>query len=403
MMQADAFAVDVIWLAGGILAVIVFLIYYLKFDLPTKKSRKLLKGLYYDPVKFRKKAVAQTFEYYDDKISKIIFAWFVPTALSVVIPAALIPAPYNLIVTVAGMIVSFFFIMYYKTLINEQERARNINKPFGSVIAHYPDTGDNNELWRRIENKGEILLDDSQRAIVVDQLIETAKELPSFKKGNYDLPKIKKMWLERMKMFRAYRLRVGDEFRILFVTPHLIEDSKTQDTKSMIDETVHVDVQQIPMFSLYAGTTRRVFSSKDKKDRSIFLDKTMGIYVNMYDIKSRDDDMMKGGHVALSKTDALLGEVIHLYEQRQSSAKEMTKTLRDLEKSNEDYEQADFDSKAEAHRITQGVKGIMDALGSFSKPSHTKTDVGVLIVAITIFFLMGTLLGWTWGLLAARG
>ena len=293
--------------------------------------------------------------------------------------------------------------MYYKTLMNEQERARNINKPFGSVIAHYPDTGDNNELWRRVENKGEILLDDSQRVIVVDQLIETAIELPSFKKEDFDLDKVKKMWLERMKVFRAYRLRVGDEFRILFVTPHLIEDSKTQDTKSMIDETVHVDVQQIPMFSLYAGTTRRVFTGRDKKDKNIFLDKTMGIYVNLYDIKSRDDDMMKGGHIMLSKTDALLGEVIHLYEQRQSSAKEMTKTLRDLEKSNEDYEQADFDSKGEAHRITQGVKGIMDALGSFSKPSHTKTDVGVLIVAITIFFLMGTLLGWTWGLLAARG
>jgi hypothetical protein len=301
------------------------------------------------------------------------------------------------------MIVSFFAVMYYKTLINEQERARNINKPFGSVISHYPDSGDNNELWRRVENKGEILLDEAQRVIVVDQLIEIAKELPSFSKGDYDLPKVKKMWLERMKVFRAYRLRVGDEFRILFVTPHLIENSKTQDTKSMIDETVHVDVQQIPMFAIYAGTTRRVFSSRDKKDRSVFLDKTMGIYVNMYDIKSRDDDMIKGGHVALSKTDALLGEVIHLYEQRQSSAKEMTKTLRDLEKSNEDYEQADFDSKAEAHRLTQGVKGIMDALGSFSKPSRTKTDAGLLIVAITIFFLMGTLLGWTWGLLAARG
>jgi len=403
MIQPDPFAVNVIWAGGAVLAIIVFLIWYFKFDLPTKRSRELLKGLYYDPVKFRKKAVAQTFEYYDDKISKIIFAWFVPTALSVLIPAILVPAPLNLVITVAGMIVSFFAVMYYKTLINEQERARNINKPFGSVISHYPDSGDNNELWRRVENKGEILLDDSQRAIIIDQLIEIAKELPSFSKGDYDLPKIKTMWLERMKMFRAYRLFVGDEFRILFVTPHLIENSKTQDTKSMIDETVHVDVQQIPMFSIYAGTTRRVFSSKDKKDRSIFLDKTMGIYVNLYDIKSRDDDMMKGGHVALSKTDALLGEVIHLYEQRQSSAKEMTKTLRDLEKANEDYDQADFDAKAEAHRLTQGVKGIMDALGSFSKPDRTKADAGVLIIAIVIFFLMGTLLGWTWGLLAARG
>ena len=402
-MQTDPVAVNAIWAAGAILAGIVLLIWYFKFDLPTKRSRELLKGLYYDPVKFKKKAVAQTFEYYDDKISKIIFAWFVPTALSVLIPAILVPAPFNLVITVAGMIVSFFAVMYYKTMINEQERARNINKPFGSAISYYPDSGDNNELWRRMENKGEILLDESQRVIIVEQLIEIIKELPSFSKGDYDLPKIKKAWLERMEVFRAYRLRVADEFRILFITPHLIENSKTQDTKSMIDETVHVDVNQIPMFTIYAGTTRRVFSSKDKKDRSIFLDKTMGIYVNIYDIKSRDDDMLKGGHVVLNKTDALLGEVIHLYEQRQSSAKEMTKALRDLEKSNADYEQADFDSKAEAHRLTQGVKGIMDALGSFSKPSRTSTDLGIMIVVTAIFFLMGTLIGWTWGLLAAIG
>lgn len=402
-MQFPQIPIEIIWVVVAAIICMTLAIYWIKFEKPHIRARDMLKGLYYDPEKFRKRTVAQTFTYYDAKISKIVFAFCVPVSIAVILPAIFIPAPYNFVITMAGVFVSLFMVMYFKKAIDDEEKSRNINKPFGTCISHYPETGDNNELWRRMENEGEIQLDGNQKETVVDQLLETAKELPSFDMKKNDLDELKKDWVKRMENMRVYRLRVADDFRILFVTPHTMEESKTQGTRPMIDETVHVDVQQVPMFNLYAGTTRKLFRSRDDKDRPVFMDKTMGIYVNLYDIKSRDDDMMGGGHTVLSKTDTLLGEIMHLYEQKQTSAKEMTKTLRDLEKTSLDYEEADFDSKAEAHRITQGVKGIVSAMGSFSRPSRTKTDGAIVITLVVVFTIFGVVLGFTWGLIAALG
>lgn len=397
-MEVDSFAVDVIWLIIAIIAVIVYLIYRYKIEIPKQKTKKMLKGLYYDPKKFQKKAVSQTFEYYDQKWSKIVFVFFILVVISILGPAALLPQPYSVMVSAMGAAGAFFVVLYYRKDLNTAEIERNVNKPFGTVISHYPEAGDNSELWRRVENKGEILLDDAQREIVVDQMIETAKTLPSYNKKDFDMVKLEKYWKEQIKSFRVFRLLIADEFRILFVSPHSIEDSKTQDTKKMIDETVHVNVQQIPMFALYAGTTRRVFPSKDKKDRNVFIDRTMGIYVNLYDIKSRDDDMTKGGHTVLSKTDVILAEALHLEEQKQASAKEMTKTLRDLEKSEGDYEEADFDAKAEAHRLNKRMKGFMDGLGSYSKESRVSPNSTRLFLIALIVFILGLWIGYNQGI-----
>lgn len=384
--------IEVIWLVAAAILIIIGLIYQFKFDKPARMARERLRGLYYETSKFKARMVTQTFTYYDEKISKLVLSFCVPAGVSVVIPAMLIPPPYNFIISMSGVFVSFLLAMLYKRTIDEAERTRNINKPFGSSITYYPGEGDNPEFWRRMEVEYEVMVNNAQREIIVDQLIETAKELPSFDPKEFTaqkLEKVKKEWMERLQKFHTYRMKV-DDFIILFITPHELKNSTTPGTKPVIDETVHVDVNLIPMFSMYAGTTRKVFASRDKKDRPNFIDRTMGIYVNLYDIKSRDDDLLEGGHVALTKTDALLGEALHLFEQRQSSAKEMTKTLRDLEKSNQDYEDKKFDTEAEV--MGDKIDGMLGSLLVVPKPGKTTTDYLLMVVVFIVGLTIGVLI-----------
>ena len=179
-MQIPELSTDIIFVIATIIISVVGVIYWFKFEKPTMRAREALKGLYYEPAKFRKATVSQTFKYYDEKISKGVLAFCIPVAVSVVIPVLTIPAPYNFIITLSGIFVSFFMVMFYKKVLDDAEKSRNINKPFGTAISYYPETGDNNELWRRMENDGEVMVDDTQKETIVDQLLDTAKTLPSY-------------------------------------------------------------------------------------------------------------------------------------------------------------------------------------------------------------------------------
>ncbi len=79
-----------------------------------------------------------------------------------------------------------------------------------------------------------------------------------------------------------------DAYGILYITPHTLNESQTKNTRPMLDETQWVNVNTIPSFGLYCGTTRKIFETVDKKGFPSFGERTVGSYLEIHTITSRE-------------------------------------------------------------------------------------------------------------------
>jgi len=386
MMQTD-----LILIGTSVIFVIITLVYYQFFMKPQKRTRERLRALHFQPVKFIADTKPATFQYYDRKWTRLILIWFGSTSISIIGPnMAGVEYPWSAIITSAGAIFSIFALILINIKKNEAERARNLNKAFGSMFVYYPEIGDVGQLWKRMEKESEVILDDTQIDTIVDQLAEGIKKLP-----NYDGKAIvwntwKKEMKKRIQDMKVQRMSVLDKkYRILLVSPSDFESTKTKDVKLLIDETVSVNVQRVPMFLVYADTTRKLFKTMNKAGRQAWADRTMGIFVDLFNIDMRNKYLAGGGFTVLSKTDALIAEYLHLYEQQSASATEMTKTLRDREKAQKEVDEREFDAKTEAHKIVGMMKNLLDMMLSTTKQGMVKQDYFMWAVILIVGMLLG--------------
>ncbi len=378
------------------MAVFIFLaivgIYYLYFLKPEQRMQERLSTLHFIVENFIRDTKSATFEYYDKKWTRLIMFWVFGTSLSVIGPNWVgIEFPYSAIITTIGTIFSIFILIFMNMKKNETERERNLNKAFASVFARYPEQGDVGQLWKRFEPEGEIEIDDNQREIVLDQLIEGIKKSPNYDKDIVEKD-LRKDWSARIKKMRVLRCSVMDKYKVLLVTQYTFEELKTKKTRSMIDETVSVNVQIMPMFLVYAGTTRKMFKTVDKDGKPMHTDRAMGIFVDLFDIAMRDKALIEGGHTMLSKTDALLAEFLHLEDQRSTSASEMTKTLRDREKAQKEVDELKLDAKAEAHKIVAMMKNLLDMMLASTKQGMVTQDYFMWGIILVVGMLLGKII-----------
>lgn len=385
---------DLILTGAVAIFIIISLVYYQFFMKPQKRTKERLRALHFQPTKFIEDTMTATFKYYDQKWSRLILAWIGSTAASIIGPnMAGIEYPWSAVITSVGAIFSIFALVLINMKKNEAERERNLNKPFGSMFAYYPEHGDVGQLWKRMELESEVLLDDTQIDTIVDQLAAGIKKLPSYDKKIILGKKWKEDMKKRIKGMRVQRINVLDKrYRILLVSPSGFEDTKTKDVKPMIDETVSVNVQRVPMFLVYCDTTRKLFKTVNKDGKPEWADRTMGVFVDLFDIDMRNKYLAEGGFTVLSKTDALIAQYLHLFEQRSASATEMTKTLRDREKAQKEVEEKEFDAKAEAHKLASAMQNMLKALLEISKPVKTKEDYVTWAIVIIVSALLGKIM-----------
>ena len=389
MMQTD-----IVLIGASVIFVIMTLVYRQFFMKPQERTRERLRALHFQPVKFIQDTRPATFEYYDQKWTRLILAWVASTSVSIIGPGmAGIEYPWSAIITSIGAIFSIFALVLINVKKNEAERARNVNKPFGSMFVYYPELGDVGQLWKRMELESEVILDDTQIDTLVDQIAEGIKKLP-----NYDEKIIVwKTWKEEMKKriqaMKVQRMSVLDkEYRILLVSPSDFESTKTKDVKPLIDETVPVNVQRVPMFLAYCDTARKLFKTVNKEGKPAWAGRTMGVFVDLFNIDVRNKYLAGGGYTVLSKTDALLAEFLHEYAQRSTSATEMTKALRDEEKAGQELDEKKFDAKAEAHKIVAMMKNLLDMMLSTTKQGKVTEDYFMWVVLLVIGMLLGKII-----------
>jgi len=387
MMQTT----DLVLIGASIVFVVITLVYHQFFMKPQKRTQERLRALHFQPVKFIADTKPATFQYYDAKWTRLILTWVGSTSVSIIGPGmAGIEYPWSAIITSIGAVFSIFALVLINIKKNEAERERNLNKAFGSMFAYYHEIGDVGQLWKRMEQESEVILDNTQIDTAIDQLAENIEGLPNYIEKTI----VKKTWKEEMKKriqaMRVQRMRVLDgKYRILLVSPSSFENTKTKGVKALIDETVSVNVQRVPMFLVYAGTTRKLFKTVDKSGKPAWADRNMGIFIDLFNIEMRDKYLAGGGYTVLSKTDALLAEYLHLYDQQSTSATEMTKALRDGEKARKELEEKKFDAKGEAHKLASAAQNMLKALVDISKPAKGKEDYFMWIMILIIGMLLG--------------
>jgi len=390
MMQTT----DLVLIGASEIFVVITLVYYQFFMKPEKRTRERLRALHFNPTKFIQDTKPATFEYYDQKWTRLILAWVASTAASIIGPnMAGVEYPWSAIITSVGAIFSIFALVLINMKKNEAERERNLNKAFGSMFAHYPEIGDVGQLWKRMELESEVELDDPQIVTIVDQLAEGIKGLPNYDKNTIVWKTWKTEMTNRIKSMRVQRINVLDKkYRILLVSQSGFEDTKTKDVKPLIDETVSVNVQRVPMFLVYVGTTRKLFKTVNKDGKQAWADRTMGVFVDLFNIDMRNKYLAGGGYTVLNKTDALIAEYLHLYAQQSASASEMTKTLRDREKAQKEVEEKEFDAKAEAHKLVGTMKNLLDMLLAASKQGMVTQDYFMWAVIFVVGMLLGKII-----------
>ncbi len=161
--------------------VLVVVLYYFLIHLPAEKMEKLLSRLQFRKDRFKHAVKPSTFEYYDNKVTKLIIVFGIILG-AVVVPAVIgLPPPYNIITTILALGVASMGSFMYRERINATERERNINKPYGSMITFYPAEGDVDELWRRMDEETEVSLSGPEKDVIVDEIFEGIKDLPNYK------------------------------------------------------------------------------------------------------------------------------------------------------------------------------------------------------------------------------
>ena len=380
--------------AAAALVLFVLIIYWRFFYLKDKKLRAQLLSLHFNAGDFIADCRLSRFDLYNKKWTRLILVPIFAMCGATVLPRFFgLPFPLDFAVTSVGSLLSVVGAVVLSINSREAERARNLNKPFGTAHILFPEQGEQGLTLKRLEIDNEIELSEEQYEVIASQAIEGIKKVKTFEKAGIDEAKIKKDWIERLKKNHVYRARVADKYRILLITESKFATMKTPDTRSLIDETVDVNVQLVPMFLFYAGPTTRIFRTSDNKGKSQFTDRVMGILVDLFDLGKRNEMLLSGDFTAPTKTDALLAEYLHLYEQRSATSTEMTKALRDLEKAKAEIDDKEFDHDAESNRLMTSAKNLLKIVSSLvTVEPMSKKDYIPWLIFLAVGLLVGSVL-----------
>lgn len=361
---------------------IIGLLYYQFFEKPTKEIKDRMRSLHFDEDKFILDMRTATFEHYDARLSRVVLIMVVLLSIAIAAPASIMPFPISFLTSCFGSIVALFGIILYNKDLKEKEFKDASDKEFGYALAWHPNYGFLPLLLRRMEFKNEVVLEEPQRELIVKRAIKTIKEMPQFKDSGIKEEEIKKAIESRIGEAKKYRLRIGAHYRVLLITDTDYEHLKTSEKHTIIDRTIEVKVPLIPSFMAFAGTTDRTFKTKSKDGEIEYSDRTMGIYVDLINLKDMKDKLLKGSFTAPDALTALVGQLVHLYEQQQWTSTQMTKETRKREKAELVARTQKFNAQSEANKIVNTTEHILKLLLSLLRPAAKRAadDYGLLFL-----------------------
>lgn len=360
--------------------------YYIFFERPARDLQDRIRSLHFDEEKFIMDMKTATFEHYEEKFTRIVLFFVVAVSIAIAVPAFLLPFPLSIITSGFGAIISLLGMILLNKDMKEKERAESSNKPFGYATAYHPNFGYIPLLLRRIKNEGEVILEQPQKEMVVKNVLEVAENMPEFIDSGITKDALEESIRKYLDNVHYYRWRVSEVYRILFITKSEFKEIQTDETHRIIDRTIEVDVPLIPSFLVYANTTDRVFKTKSKKGDIEYTDRTMGIYVDIVNIQDVKEKIVNGSFTAPDAMTALVGQIVHLYEQQQWSGKQLTKETRKREKAELLADTQQFNAAAEANKIVNTTSHILKLMLALLSPAaqRLREDYGLLFLVFTL-------------------
>jgi len=387
--------VMIVYIVAAIALFIISVLYYKRIVEPAKMMEERILLMDFHEQKFINDTKSATFQYYKEKWGKLAgLPWF-GVILAVMMPPYFLPYPADVMVMILGTFMIAFGAMFQIQRSAQQEIAEASNRPFGNSFVFWPEHGNQDHMFRRMELQQEIELDESQVSTITDQMMDTIQTMDYFQKhkDEIDIDELREKIHTRMKENHYYRYKVSGKYHILLITPHTAEQLECRETTSIIDRTLAVDVNLMPMWLVYGGNTERIFTTVDENGKKVYTARRMGIFLDLYDIVRRNKELITGGFTAPDAMTALVGEFVHLYDQRQHTSTEMTKTTRQMEKARWETEKDEFDAEAKSAKMIGAMENIVDIMTSILEPKErSKMDYGAIVATAIIFLLIGIFL-----------
>jgi len=379
----------IVALAALVLFITGSLLYYQFVYKRERRAKEHLSSLHFRISDFIKDLTPMTFEFHDRKVTRLGIGGLVLLFISILAPVFLgVPQPFNYFIMVIGLFASIVIVDKANVAIRDKEHRRNENTTYGSAHILFPEPyGEVGLLLRRMKHVKDLELSDSEREMLVDNAVEKIKTLPDYDKMKVDEKNLKREWLERIKRFRVGLFTVADKYWILLIAQNRFADMKTPHTHEMIDETEHVNVQLAPMFLVYVEPTTKVFETVDEDSRTIFTDRKMGVFIDLFDLAKRNEMLIKGESTALSRGDALFAKYLFLYVQNTETAISMTDTETSLEKADKDAEEREFESDVES--IKAAAKDLNKSFSDVRSARRSDISLGKWAKVVLVIILIG--------------
>ena len=369
----------------GVLAFfgVVFFYYYF-FERPRRAIVERRKTSHYDEQGVILKTKPQTFQFYNEKLQRLLLLWVLPTSGAVLAPRIFLPFPISIIVTGAAAIILMMVVVLVSMKLTDAERAAVQGNAFAPALVHYTEYEDVNQLFRNMKFEGAVHMSQSERGRVVDKVVADVQNLEFYirNKDDIDIEEMKKRLLERIKDMRVLRYLGDEDYRILYITETSPEDLKTPNTVDMVHRTVNVTVPLMPFWGFFGGTTARLLKSVNTKGAITYITRRLGIFLDVFNLEKRNELLATGQFTKPDKMTMLLGEYLHLFEQQTPTSDAMNKTMRRIERRDLEAMKAEFENTAETNRLVNATKHLLETLSELLRPKvRTKTDYVLIVLA----------------------
>ena len=389
--------IEIIMVAAFCLAIGGYLYF---MELPRRKTAKDKKASHFNEKRVLNQTKPTTFEFYNEKLQTLLAIWVVPTAAGVLVPRFMLPYPINLITSAFIAVIMLFVVVLINMQMSRNESDAAQNNAFGTGLVHYSEHGDQNQLFRNAEFESMVYMSNEERTRVVDKIVAEVQTLEYFKKNKeeIDVEEMRTRLLAmvmNMKVIRYLIDKGGAEFRILFITDTDSKNLRTPNNVRMIHRTVHVQVPLMPFWGFYGGTTSRLFKSMNKDGETNYVQRRMGIILDLFNLEKRNKLLLEGSFTNPDKMTMLLGEYLHLFEQQQPTSEEMNKTHRRIERRDLEAKKQEFKEQAEANKLVQSTKHLLEVLSELLRPrTRNVADYALMgfiaVVSLTVgYFIWG--------------
>ena len=388
--------IELIMIAAFALVVVCYLYF---MELPRRRTAKEKRASHYNEKKVITQTKSTTFEFYNEKLQTLLAIWVIPTTAGVLIPRMILPFPINLVTSAFVAVIMLFVVVLINIQLSRKEEQGAQNNAFGTGLVHYSEHGDQNQLFRNAKFESMVYMGEVERTRVVDRIMGDVQSLEFYKKNkeDIDLDKTREQLIKAVMPMKVIRYLIdegGAEFRILFITDTDPKDLRTPNNVRMIHRTVNVQVPLMPFWGYYGGTTSRLFKSMNDSGETSYVQRRMGIILDMFNLEKRNELLLTGEFTNPDKMTMLLGEYLHLFEQQQPTAEEMNKIHRRIERRDLESKKEEFREQAEANKLVQTTKHLLEVLSQLLRPRTRNVTDYVLMVFIAVMSLAAGFLLW---------